>query len=463
MIRFWPLLTGAVILGCASGLYAQENLTHDQMDDDLRELLGVIRRDYAYLEEKKEVGVVPDKLLANGLKRLDGVKSDADFANVLKEATAGLKDGHCEVYAGRLAAPKPNSWPFLLAFVKEGVLVVGIHPSLAGGKIDRGDLVREVNGRPVEDWIADAARTVSASTVGARRRLALQRVTATADESVDVKAEHVDRTFSTMTLWTCPPMRNPVEPTPQGLPDEGFSSARVLEGGVGYIRIPSFAWETADYNGAKTDADRDAATKPARDQIDAAFGKAADAKGLILDLRGNGGGRDLLGAYVLSHFVPGDFCYYTTQTRSSPELRRVGGFANLPAEDGWTPKYGWEPRKTGFTFFKGKPYAGRLVVLINETCFSATDCLAAALADLYPDVRFVGRPTNGGAGGPMVVARLKHSQADVQLCVMKVWSPKGRLIEGHGISPDVAVQWTREDVLTGRDADLEAALKDLQR
>jgi C-terminal processing protease CtpA/Prc len=62
-----------------------------------------------------------------------------------------------------------------------------------------------------------------------------------------------------------------------------------------------------------------------------------------------------------------------------------------------------------------------------------------------------------------VLAKLKHSKADVQLCVMRVWSPKGRLIEGHGTRPDVSVQWTRDDVLKARDPDLEAALEDLRR
>jgi C-terminal processing protease CtpA/Prc len=63
----------------------------------------------------------------------------------------------------------------------------------------------------------------------------------------------------------------------------------------------------------------------------------------------------------------------------------------------------------------------------------------------------------------MKLATLKHSRADVQLCLMRVWSPKGRLIEGHGTRPDVPVEWTRDDVLKGRDADLEAALNDLRR
>lgn len=41
------------------------------------------------------------------------------------------------------------------------------------------------------------------------------------------------------------------------------------------------------------------------------------------------------------------------------------------------------------------------------------------------------------------------------------WSPKGRLIEGQGTRPHFPVEWTRSDVVQGRDPDLEAALERL--
>ncbi len=426
------------------------------MEEDLRDLVNVVHRSYAYVDEKeKDAGVDLDKILGDALKRLDSVKSDADFHDLLKEVVAGLKDGHCEVYAGHLTPPKPRSWPLFLNLVKEGVIVTGIHPALASGGIARGDLVQEVNGRPIEDWVDEAARRVSASSDGARRKLALRRMIATADENIQVKVDHPNGKTATITVNTVPELKDPPEPN--------FASGRVLGDGVGYVRIPSFAWHAPEFNEAKTDADRDAALKPARDQIDAAFEAVVDTEALLLDLRGNGGGADLLGAYLLSHLVADDFPYYFTQTRSSPDLRRLAGFAHLPKKDGWAEKWAWRPRRTVYSNFQGKTYSGQVVVLINEICFSTTDCVTAALADLYPKIRFVGRPTNGGSGGPTVLARLRHSKADVQLCIMKVWSPKGRLIEGQGTRPDVPVEWTQDDVLKGRDRDLETALKELRR
>ena len=101
---------------------------------------------------------------------------------------------------------------------------------------------------------------------------------------------------------------------------------------------------------------------------------------------------------------------------------------------------------------------GRIFALIDEACFSATDNFLAALADLHPSVRFIGRPTNGPTGAPRQVTTLAHSGAKLTLCVMRVSSPKGRLIEGAGTIPDVPVRWTRGDIAAARDPDLETAL-----
>lgn len=452
MIRFWPLLVGVILLISGPALSAQEQLTRAQMEEDVRELVDVVRRTYAYVDEKKtDAGVDLDEILGHAQRQLDAVKSNADFHDVLKEMIAELKDGHCEVYAGHMVASKPQSWPFVVEATREGLVITVMHHFLARGPVALGDLVRQVNGRPLEKWVDDEARRISASSDGARRKIALRRMMATADDTVQVKVEHTDGTMTTVTLETVPEWGVPVGPE--------FAVGRVQADGVGYIRIPTFACSTPAFNVAQTDADRDAALKLARDQIDAAFATVTDTNAMILDLRGNQGGADLLGGYLISHFLEGDFMYYTTQTRSSPELRRLPGFTYLPKTDGWDEKRPWYPRRTIYTFFKGKPYPGHLVVLIDETCFSTTDCVLHALADLHPNVRFVGRPTNGGSGGPTVVARLRHSKADIQLCIMKVWSPRGRMIEGHGTRPNIPVEWTRDDVLTGRDPDLEEALE----
>jgi C-terminal processing protease CtpA/Prc len=56
-----------------------------------------------------------------------------------------------------------------------------------------------------------------------------------------------------------------------------------------------------------------------------------------------------------------------------------------------------------------------------------------------------------------------YSKARLTLTVMKVWSPKERLIEGRGTKPHVNVAWSRSDIVEGRDPDLAAALREARR
>jgi C-terminal processing protease CtpA/Prc len=423
-------------------------LSRLEMEEDVKQFFALVRERYSYIEEKKLSGVDLDMLHAGALKRLDKVQSDADFHRLLQEIVSGLKDGHCEVDKGCLDVPWPRAaWPVALQSVQEGTIITAIHPSAAAQGFGHGDLLKEVNGRAIEDWIQDTARRVSASTAGARRRLALQRVILTDEEIVQLGVEYPNGTNRDVSANTCSHMPVPAVPNIDDLPEGKYIESRVLENGIGAIRITSMSWGIKPEEGTPPE-DMKALFKPARDAIDAAFATVAGTKALVLDVRGNHGGFDYVGAHVAAHFLPDEQIYVRHITRSWP-----------PAQEDDER----EARISDYTSFRGARYAGDVAVLIDEGTFSATDTLAAALTDWRPEVRFIGRPTHGGAGGPTEVGKLEYSNVGVRLCVMKLWSPKNRrLIEGHGTNPQVGVEWTREDVLKCRDADLVAALKGLR-
>jgi hypothetical protein len=56
---------------------------------------------------------------------------------------------------------------------------------------------------------------------------------------------------------------------------------------------------------------------------------------------------------------------------------------------------------------------------------------------------------------------MPHSKMVVTFCVMRVWNLDGQLIESRPLKPTVPVKWTRDDLMQGRDPDLEAALRHL--
>jgi C-terminal processing protease CtpA/Prc len=221
-----------------------------------------------------------------------------------------------------------------------------------------------------------------------------------------------------------------------------------LTGNIGCVRVRSFlardqkAWATA----APEDLERLA--EPDLRAIGEAMDAVNDTNSLVLDLRGNAGGSDFLGEELARRLVPRGSIYYSLSSR-------IGASWSAPAPVSLErPSNQLTPHKEVYT----RP----LAVLIDEGSFSATDNLVACLRDNRPNTIIVGRPTGGGTGAPRPF-RLPRTGATVKFCTMRVYRPKGGLIDGRGTAPDIPVRWQRSNYETGRDPDLEAATDWLTR
>ncbi|MBI4585654.1 MAG: hypothetical protein HY717_16710 [Planctomycetes bacterium] len=431
----------------------QDPLTAAQMEEDLRQLADVVSRAWAYADDKKEnFGVDLEKVTTGLVRRLPSVKNRREFGTFLEEFVASMQDGHAFVITPGVSVFEGRMWPFELVDAKEG-MVIRVKGSERKG-VGTGDLLLAVDGEEVEDLVARWSRRVPASTPPARRLKAMRRMRFTSAASIRLLVERRDGS-----------RQESVVDTTEAAWDEGPKSIAVrrLDEKTSMMKIPSFtasdwqAWMKAD-----TQEERAKLLNDTEEAIRKAFTEVADSQVMVLDLRGNGGGTDALGIIVARYLLAPDFTYFSLQTRYSPELLKLPEYAKMTG----LPKEGWDPQANPW-----KPpaeagiqaYRGRLLVLMDEGCFSTTDNFLACIASLHPNVRFIGRPSEGGTGAPRELVTLKNSNARVTFCVMKVFSPKGRLIEGRGTKPHVQVKWTREDVLKGRDPDLEQALNEARR
>jgi carboxyl-terminal processing protease len=164
--------------------------------------------------------------------------------------------------------------------------------------------------------------------------------------------------------------------------------------------------------------------------------KHANAPGVIIDLRRNPGGET--------------FSLGIT----------IGEFFDHPVDCGtFISRDGARSVKNSWQLGSAE-YRGKVVVLIDGASGSAAEIFAAVLQD-HGRATLVGRRTAGA-----VLASWFYRLPDggeLQLSREDYMTPKGRRIEGKGIEPDVAVPRTLEDVRTGRDRDLEAALAVLKK
>lgn len=189
---------------------------------------------------------------------------------------------------------------------------------------------------------------------------------------------------------------------------------KMLDSGVAYVALNTFGDSTAqDLRNTLTDL------------------MAKNPKGLILDLRNNGGGYLDTAIQVVSEFTDKGVVVYEKY-----------GDGHLVEHD---------------VVSGGLATQIPMVVLINEGSASASEITAGALQD-DGRAKLVG-VTSYGKGSVQNWIPLSNNQGAVAITIAKWLTPLKRTIDHIGLTPDVVVKITKDDVTAGRDPQLDAAVK----
>jgi carboxyl-terminal processing protease len=195
--------------------------------------------------------------------------------------------------------------------------------------------------------------------------------------------------------------------------------SNMLEGedGLAYVRINIFGEDT---------------TKELRSQLRELLKNNPD--GLVLDLRGNGGGYLDTAIEVVSEFIDeGVVVYeeYGDGSRKSYEVESGGLATEIP-----------------------------LVVLVDEGTASASEITAGAIQD-YERGYLVGTTTYG-KGSVQNWLPLINDQGAIRVTIARWLTPKERQINEIGIEPDYVVEFTEEDIEAKNDVQLQKAIEVLK-
>jgi carboxyl-terminal processing protease len=178
--------------------------------------------------------------------------------------------------------------------------------------------------------------------------------------------------------------------------------AKMLEDGIGYIRVTQFNEPTADN---------------LKEELKKLTGQ--DLRALILDLRGNPGGLLTSAAGVAELFLPrGELIVFT---KGRAETGRQ------------------EFKSSGSTHYTDFP----MVILVNGGSASAAEIVSGALQD-HKRAVLVGEKTFG-KGSVQTVLPLEDGAA-VKLTTAKYYTPSERVIHDNGIEPNIIVEMDPEDL-----------------
>ncbi|MCH5226528.1 MAG: S41 family peptidase [Muribaculaceae bacterium] len=167
----------------------------------------------------------------------------------------------------------------------------------------------------------------------------------------------------------------------------------------------------------------------------------ANSRGLIIDIRDNGGGaltniNTLVGRFI-NEEITGGYIQHKTGPGHN-DFSEPYPMTYKPAEPGrlkWT---------------------GDIVVLTNRSCFSAANNFVSVMKEL-PNVKIVGAKTGGGGGLPFT-SELPNGWS-IRFSACPILDAKGNLIEnGIDPSPGCEVGAPDEELAQGRDAILEFAI-----
>lgn len=387
----------------AKKLDVDSSVTYAQALRDLHARLG---REYPCFELK---GIDWQAVGARLLPQAETVTSDEEFGLLCLQMVAALEDSHAQLLPAAAQVPTVAfpSWDAGFACLVDDreepvVYYVAADSPAATAGLQVGSTVLMVNGVDADTAVRKTMQQLS-KYVGysserylryhAFRFFARQMKQ---DQAIELVVESPDGKNETVEMRAeqragyLPRLPIPID----GIADSGNVSWKMLDGRIGYIYVRRIRPELIEL-------------------LDRAVGDLREARGLIIDVRGNSG----------------------------------GGFDASRAHRNFDLNDGGEPSRPRFT--------GKIAVLIDARCISAGEgwtswFIARQRARLFGE-------TTAGASSRKTTYKLPNGLYSVRYPVKAYRGSLDRPIERRGLEPDVPVMPSAHDIAQGRDTVLEAA------
>ncbi|MEX3555418.1 MAG: S41 family peptidase [Burkholderia gladioli] len=401
---------GLVAAGLATGVFAtlqisasaqQATITTPLPLDQLRlfaEVFGQIKREYVEPVDDKKLLTAAIKGMVSSLDPHSSYLDKTDYEE-LQEQTKGRFAG-----LGIEISQEDGLVKVISPIEDTPAFRAGIRP---------GDLITRINDKPVRGMTLDKAVKQMRGDPGTKVTLTIFRKTD-------------DRTF-------------PVTVTRAIIKVQSVKM-KMLDPGYAYIRITSFQERTTpDLAARLQDITR----------------QQPNLKGLVVDLRNNGGGLLQSAVGVAGAFLPPNSVVVSTNGQI-PDSKQVyrDDYDNYRL-----PTFDSDPLKGLPGIFKTVP----MTVLTNAYSASASEIVAGALQDSHR-AQIMGKTTFGK--GSVQTVRPLTADTALRLTTAYYYTPSGRSIQNKGIVPDIPVDQFSDgdpdDVLVTREVDYTNHLANTQ-
>ena len=358
---------------------------------DFEEMFKVVKDKYVY-KDTKHLNL--DSIHTACIQRLDTMQSKVAYSLLIKEFFSNLKCAH----ADNLSIEEP--W-----FIQGDQIIVidnrvfvdkPSNSAIKAGLRDKDEIV-SVDGVPVNKWVANNTKYISASTDAARYLYSAK----------DILWSYTDSVRKLGVIRQGKPLTLTVHLQSQYIPEnnkEQDVTWKKLSSKIGYIDVRSMV-----------------------EGVDKQFSKALTSLSqlpfLIVDIRNNGGGNSSVGDFIAQHLIKGKRTIWNG-TKLSPSA---------------------------------DAYKGKVIVLAGPVTVSAAESFLITMKE-SGDAIIVGTPSAGDTGGNPRLFKTTHGlYYSFPIGHSFTHSPKGFPLEGEGIKPHHLVPMKVDDFLSGKDTQLSYA------
>ncbi|MBR6090359.1 MAG: hypothetical protein IKP86_10525 [Anaerolineaceae bacterium] len=418
-----------------------------------------------------KVNIDWDEEYKKALSRVLATKDLYDYYRELQRFVTLLNDGHTDVSFPSEIAQDPEMYSMLpVYFIKPGneIIVISTSENIKD-EIPLFSILVKIDGIDIHDyikeycypylWHANEAACgifVMNSLVFGRRGSSAVFTFAKDGEQYEVRLERVD---PSEIIWQKTDIAPQSSTSRRLISSSDVHTVHITDDGIAIIRMSSF--------------DDDSMIG----KIYSCYDELKKAKGYILDVRGNSGGKSMNADSIAALFISGEFhsCYAETQIYEptykawsmfredfkgiSPEEALLKYADNADSLKTYKmQKNIFYVRDEGRTVVNNTPgkLNGPIAVLMNQTTFSAAEDFVDVMK-MYTNAVFVGCNTAGSSGQPLSEAL--ESGGYFRICTRRCIAQNGEDIYNKGFAPDIRIIPTSEDIASGWDTVLEKGLE----
>ncbi|HNC12309.1 MAG TPA: S41 family peptidase [Cyclobacteriaceae bacterium] len=416
-----------------------------------------VKYNFAFFDQVPDLNW--DHVFIECLPLIEKDQTDAEYYKTMTRMCALLKDGHTNIYPSFGARVGSDSPPVWLTNIGGKAIVENVSTTLAAA-LPIGTEVVAVDGVPAQRYLEENLYPyISSSTQHIRADWAIRdMLDGKQGTEVEIAYKIPKGKEQKMKL-----VRNSgtqqIEWVKKQKPWK-LLSFKKLPGNIAYVALNSFGYEEI--------------VKEFESKIDS----INTCKALIIDIRNNGGGSSSNGYGIIEHLTYRPFVGSAWRTRELRSAYRAWGSyrinnyrSNARRDEAFTD---WD--KKAIQYYKGEvwyrepgdtmtPVATKkvtvpFVVLTGHNTASAAEDFLIALDNLHM-TQTIGSKTFGSTGQPITIELPDGGSARV--CTKRDEYPDGRQFVGYGITPDIAVENTVDDLINGNDRVLNKALEVLQK